>query len=95
MSAHCANCGIHSSELLTTVYGDIICEDCWDEYINTEAGKLEYLVGICNGDYTVDEFDADFLCEVAKSWKKHFLMLELTPVERFELSVKAHSLGIL
>ena len=95
MSAHCANCGIHSSDLLKTVYGDIICEDCWDEYINTDAGRLEYLVGICYGDLPISEFDADFLGSVAKSWRAYATVLDLTAEQFTEIEQKAKKLGIL
>ena len=44
----CTKCGTNRKELLKTAYGDYLCEDCWDEYILTEAGLLEYLIGICN-----------------------------------------------
>ena len=92
---YCANCDSHRKELLKTAYGDFLCEDCWDDYINTEAGKLEYLIGICNDDYPIDEFDTEFLGEVAVSWMTHYHMLDLTPQQRFELEEKARKLGIL
>lgn len=92
---YCANCDTHHKELLKTAYGDFLCVDCWDEYINTDTGRLEYLIGICNGDYPVDEFDADFLGEVAKSYRIHYAMLDLTPSQRLELENKARALGLL
>jgi hypothetical protein len=92
---YCANCDTHRKELLKTAYGDYICEDCWDEYINTEAGRLEYLIGICRGDYPASEFDADFLGEVAKSYMINYNMLDFTPMEMAELEAKARELGIL
>ena len=91
----CANCEENKVELLKTAYGDFICEDCWDDYICTEAGKLEYLLGICRGDYPVDDFDAEFLGEVAVSWMTHYHMLDLTPSERVEIETKARELGLL
>ena len=65
---YCAKCDTHYRELLKTAYGDYICVDCWDEYINTDEGMLEYLIGICNDDYPISDFDADFLGEVAVSY---------------------------
>lgn len=92
---YCANCDTHHKELLKTAYGDFLCEDCWDDYINTDTGRLEYLIGICNEDYPISEFDADFLCEVAKSWRTHVQLLDLTPQQRAEIEEKAHELEIL
>jgi hypothetical protein len=91
----CANCEENKIELLKTAYGDYICEDCWADYICTDAGKLEYLIGICQDDYPVSDFDADFLGEVAVSWKNYSYMLDLTPTERISFEDKARSLGIL
>jgi hypothetical protein len=93
--SYCANCDTHHKELLKTAYGDFLCVDCWDDYICTDTGRLEYLIGICRGDYPVDDFDADFLGEVAESWMTHYYMLDLTPSERAELEDKARKLGIL
>ena len=92
---YCANCDSHRKELLKTAYGDFLCEDCWDDYINTETGRLEYLIGICNEDYPMDEFDADFLGEVAKSYMINYDKLDFTPTQRFELEEKARKLGLL
>lgn len=91
----CANCEENKVELLKTAYGDYICEDCWNEYINTETGKLEYLIGICNGDYPMEDFDADFLGSVVVSWMINYSMLDLTPQERFDIEEKARKLGLL
>lgn len=91
----CANCDKTRGEFLKTAYGDFLCEDCWDDYICSDTGRLEYLIGICNGDYPADDFDADFLYEVVKSWKVNYSMLNLTPQERFEIEEKARELGLL
>ena len=92
---YCADCDTHHRDLKRTAYGDYICEDCWDEYINTDAGRLEYLIGICDETYPISDFDADFLCDVAKSWMINFSLLNLTPQERYNLEQKARKLGIL
>lgn len=91
----CDKCGEANAELLRTAYGDRLCEDCWDEYICSDAGKLEYLIGICCGDLPLEEFDADFLCSVAKSWIVNNKLLNLTDEQRAELEEKAKELGIL
>lgn len=73
----CNNCDKVLGEYLLTAYGDAICEDCWDEYICTEDGRVEYLLGICRGDYPASDFDYDFLKSVAKSWEINKNMLKL------------------
>ncbi len=92
----CANCDkTLGGDSFKTVYGDQLCEDCWDDYICTEAGKLEYLIGICFGDLPVEEFDADFLGEVAKSYQKNYSKLNLTHEQLSILEDKALELKIL
>lgn len=92
---YCDECGFTKKELLKTAYGDYICEDCWDNYICTDHGKLEYLIGICNGDYPASDFDADFLGEVAVSWKNNSHMVDFTPEQKSKLEEKARELGLL
>lgn len=93
----CTNCNTKTGRdnFFKTAYGDWLCEDCWDDYICTEAGRLEYLIGICYGDLPVEEFDADFLYEVAKSYKINYDKLDLTPAQLAEIEQKATELGIL
>lgn len=91
----CANCDKTRGEFLKTAYGDFLCEDCWDDYICSDTGRLEYLIGICKEDYPMSDFDADFLYEVTKSWKINYNLLNLTPQERFDIEEKARELGLL
>lgn len=92
----CANCNkTGSGDFFKTAYGDWLCEDCWDDYINTDMGRLEYLISICTGDCPVEEFDADFLYEAAKSYRINYNMLDLTAEQLTELEQKAKDLGIL
>ena len=91
----CANCDKTGGEFLKTAYGDFLCEDCWDDYICSEAGMLEYLIGICRGDYPAEEFDADFLGAVVKSWMINYNMLDFEPMQIAELEDKARELGLL
>ena len=92
---YCANCDTHDKNLLKTVYGDYLCEDCWDDYICSDVGMVEYMISIVKGECPVEEFDAEFLGAVANSWKIHYSMLDFTPIERAELENKARELGLL
>lgn len=67
----CVKCKNVLGEHMLTAYGEPICTDCWDSYICTPEGKLEYLIGICLGDYPATEFDNEFLLEVVASWNEH------------------------
>lgn len=92
---YCDNCFENHDELLKTAYGNYFCMDCWDEYINSDAGAVEYFIGICTGDYPVSEFDADFLGRAATSYKNNVDLLDLTTQEKAKIEQKAHELGLL
>lgn len=91
----CANCDRTFGKFFKTAYGDRLCEDCWDDYICSDTGRLEYLIGICRGDYPIEEFDADFLGGVAKSYRINYEKLDLTAKQLTEIEQKATKLGIL
>ena len=92
---YCNKCDSHHKELLHTAYDEFICVDCWDDYITTDHGLLEYMIGICNGDYPASDFDADFLGEVALSWKRHFHKVALPPHTVAAITINAHLKGLL
>lgn len=92
----CANCDkTLDKDSFKTAYGDWLCEDCWDDYICSDAGRLEYLIGICHGELPIKEFDTDFLYEVVKSYKINYEKLDLTADQLAEIEQKAMALGIL
>jgi hypothetical protein len=93
----CANCKnkILGGDYFKTAYGDWLCGDCWDDYLNSEAGMLEYLIIICYGSSSVEDYDADFLYEVVKSYKINYDKLALTEEQRLKLEQKAKELGLL
>ncbi len=93
--SYCANCDKNAGELLKTAYGDFLCEDCWDDYICTDAGRLEYFIGFCREDYHPDEFDADFVYEAVKSYRINYNQLDFTAEQLTELENKAKELGLL
>ena len=92
---YCVNCEMPIVDAFKTAYGDWLCEDCWDDYICTDAGLVEYMICICRGDSPVEEFDADFLGRVTTSWKINCSMLDLTPNEITEIETTAQELGLL
>ena len=93
---HCIKCNRKVDDLFESLYGETMCEFCWDDYLMTDKGKVEYLVGIVRGDYPMDYFDADFLGHVAVCWKKY--RAEILPLTLSEIQVidaKAKALGLL
>lgn len=91
----CCFCNGSKIAAFKTAYGDFLCEDCWDEYICTDEGRLEYLIGICKGEYSACAFDADFLCDVVESWKKNRDKLALPADSVLFIESVAKSKGLL
>jgi hypothetical protein len=93
----CSECWKKVGELdfTTNVYGDILCDDCWDDYINSDRGKVEYFVAVVKDEEDIRAFDADALGEIAASWKrnKHRTDFSKETIELFEK--KATELGLL
>lgn len=94
VESFCYNCGKTSDRFLTA-YGEYLCEQCWDDYLFTDAGKVEYIIGICRGDYPMDYFDADFLCHCAAMWHKYRAKLSISTVDIITIQFKAQLIGLL
>lgn len=91
----CAKCGKETGTILTTVYGEDRCELCYDDYLMTDKGKVEYFVGIITGDLSIEDYDADFLGHVVTCWKKYRdeLILSIKTIRLIE--IEAAKLGLL
>lgn len=92
---HCIKCNRKVDDLFESLYGETMCEYCWDDYLMTDKGKVEYLVGIVRGDYPMESFDADFLGHVAVCWRRYIYEINLTDDEIAEIEAKAEALGLL
>jgi hypothetical protein len=95
MTNYCEKCGETLQELFESAYGYTLCDDCWDDYICSDKGKVEYLIGIVRGDYPMDYYDADFLGEVAVAWKEYKYLLALSVDDIFDIEDKAKEIGLL
>ena len=71
MKLFCDNCSYETRTINKTLYGEYLCDECWYDYLCTDRGRVEYFVGIAVGDYTAEEFDAEFLGEMITQWYKH------------------------
>lgn len=91
----CAKCGKNMTEYLITVYEEKYCEDCYAEYLMTDRGKVEYLINIAKGIFSVNSFDPDFLGEAGLCWLKHKKDFKLSDSEINNFELKLKLLGIL
>lgn len=92
---HCIKCNRKVDDLFKSLYGETMCEYCWDDYLMTDRGKVEYFVGLCNKDYPMSDFDADFVGHVAVCWVEHKHELKLDASEIEAIEAKAKALGIM
>lgn len=95
---HCAKCGKDLSKetsFVETAYGETRCEYCYDDYLMTDRGKVEYLIGITMGELDINDYDADFLGHVSVCWNKYKGELAISQRLIKEVEEKARALGIL
>jgi phage FluMu protein Com len=91
----CEKCGKILGEYFKTAYGEKRCANCYDDYLMTDKGKVEYLIGIVKGDFPMEHYDADFLGWVAACWKKYRDELPMSNKVLAEIEVQAAYLGLL
>lgn len=82
----CMCCTKPETKLLTTAYGEMLCEDCWFDYLFTDQGMIEHFIWLVTGKALVSWYDADFLGGVLKSWQenKERLNLDKEVIEEFD-----------
>lgn len=93
----CHECGEYlcCGKAFSTAYGELLCADCYDDYLFTDEGKVEYLIGLVQGDYPMDMFDPDFLGELGVQWNKHKKHLALPEDTIIYVESKAKLIGLL
>ena len=89
----CINC--MKPRYIENAYGESLCEECWDEYLVTDRGKVEHFIYIAEGRGNAKLYDADFLGEVVVSWNNNKHLLKLSADEIKELEEVAFHLGLL
>lgn len=93
----CTECGEYlcCGKYYNTAYGERLCPDCYDDYLFTDEGKVEYVIGIVEGDYPMNSFDADFLGEIGVQWNKHKKYFELDSAIIEDIEKRARFIGLL
>ena len=77
------------------IYGEYLLENIWEDYLDTSRGKVEFLVGIVNGKYQHEDFDADFLGEAVCSWYEYRNEFDVSPDELNAIEKQLVQLNIL
>lgn len=91
----CEKCGKQIFDVFINVYSETLCEDCWDDYLMTDRGKVEYFIGIVKGDLPITDYDADFLGHVSACWKEHKNQLNHSSSDMAYYEERAKKLGLL
>jgi DNA-directed RNA polymerase subunit RPC12/RpoP len=91
----CIKCGKPLGTFIETAYGEHRCEGCYDDYLMTDKGKVEYLISFVSGELDMKDYDADFLGHVAVCWVKYRDEINRTLKDLYEIEAKAKCLGLL
>ena len=91
----CEKCGKTLGSYITTVYGEIRCESCYDDYLMTDKGKVEYFIGLCTGELDIKDYDADFLGWLGVCWRKYRDEIPMSNKDIAELEIHAAYIGLL
>lgn len=95
MKIKCDKCGKLVGEHFRTSYGEKRCETCYDDHLMTDKGKVEYFIGLAEGDLVIDDYDADFLGHVSACWQKYRWELNLTVRDLKHIEDNAKFIGLL
>ena len=67
----CAWCGAKVRNLLkgnNTVHNFTLCDTCWQSYLSTSKGMVEYVFAILCGKYSINDFSDSELATMNTSW---------------------------
>lgn len=69
----CPECDelVDYSKNITNIFGEEMCEDCFDDFLDTDRGYAEIFFHHCEGFSEGDFADADDVNKMIASWKKY------------------------
>lgn len=95
MRIKCDICGKSVGEHFRTSYGEKCCEHCYDDHLMSDKGKVEYFIGIVEGDLPIEDYDADFLGHMSACWQKYRWDVHMSVRDLIDLEDKAIQMGLL
>lgn len=86
----CDKCSVYSKERMLNIYGALLCEDCWDDYMRTPESKVEYLVGLANDDFPASDLSVNLAYFALFQWHKNKDQFDISDdeVRRIEDKIK-------
>lgn len=91
----CEKCGKQTLDTLINVFSEELCLDCWDDYLMTDRGKVEYFIGIVKEELPIEDYDADFLGHISVCWNKYKSELNHSSLHMEFYEATARKLGLL
>lgn len=69
----CTACGAVADYLTSNIFGENLCDDCWDEFISTERGLVDLYELVAKGNpRLLGTYNAhDREAEVSAAWNKY------------------------
>ena len=78
----CNKCSTTTTVLNKNVFGEYLCDACWNSYLTSEQGLLEYYIGLADGAYKVSAFSTDEKKAIKEAWTKYKDLVERTEDEK-------------
>jgi hypothetical protein len=68
----CGDCECKKTVVYKNVYNTLLCADCWTKYWETKESLAEYVVGLANGDYNIDDFTETDRGRIIDAWQDEY-----------------------
>lgn len=89
------DCCKAETALLKNAYGQYLCTDCWNDYLTTERGQVEYVIGATSGEYKGEAFSHIDRRYITNAWNEHSDELGKTAAELEAIEKAAEDAGII
>lgn len=89
----CNNCNADTI-LHKNAYGQYLCADCWNNYLTTVNGQVEYVIGLATGEYKITAFSEKDRKWIAEAWNTYKANLGKTEEELLTIETAAKEAGL-
>ena len=93
MITKCSGCGTETS-LHKNAYGLYLCTDCWNRYLTTMTGQVEYVIGLASGEYKITTFSDSDRVSIVRAWSLYKDQLGKTEEELLAIEEAAKKAGL-
>lgn len=68
MTATQCDCCKSEAVLYKNAYGQYLCTDCWNDYLTSDRGQVEYMIGVASGEYKRSSFSNEDCTAIQLAW---------------------------